>query len=209
MGRFMATLTAKRLLPALALVLACAGCRRAEVTLASIPKTRSEPAPQQPEPPQPAAPPTSPPPEFATAAEGAPALKWTLPGGWTETHPGGMRYATLKPPAGSVDVSVIVLAGPAGGELANVNRWRGQIGLGEIGQAALAKARVTIRAKAGDVAVYDFSSGGEKKSRMVAALASNGDRTWFLKMLGDAPEVKTARADFNHLLQSLHFDGAN
>ena len=205
MASCMAKLTAKPRVALLALVLACAACRAAEVTVASVPK-----APAEVVAPVSAAPPVAPQHQFATAEEGAPALKWTLPGGWTETHPGGMRYATLKPSAkGSVDVSVIVLSGPAGGELANVNRWRGQIGLGEIEEGALAKARVTIRAKAGDVSVYDFSSDGEKKSRMVAALASSGDRTWFLKMLGDAAEVKTASADFNHLLKSLRFDVAN
>lgn len=120
-----------------------------------------------------------------------------------------MRFATLKPPNGSVDVSVVVLSGPAGGELANVNRWRGQIGLSSLEEPALAKARVILGAKAGDVAVYDFSSDGEKKSRMVVALASNGDRTWFVKMLGDAAEVKSARAGFNQILSSLHFDAAN
>ncbi len=58
-------------------------------------------------------------------------LRWTLPQGWKEVQGGGpMRYATLTPPvAGKLDVSVIVLPGPAGGELANVNRWRNQIGL--------------------------------------------------------------------------------
>ncbi len=207
MGRYMATLGAnKSWVALLALLLSGAGCRRAEVTVASVPKDRSEPA----APPSPAQP-SAEPPAFATADEaGTPALKWTLPGGWTETHPGGMRYATLKPPApGSVDVSVIVLAGPAGGELANVNRWRSQIGLSALNEAALAQARVTLRAKAGLVSVYDFSSDGEKKSRMVAALATIGGRTWFLKMLGQASEVNNARADFNRLLQSLHFDGAN
>ena len=194
MARCMATPPARSLVAVSALVLACAGCRRDEVTLASVPKEQSRPVA---------------PPAFATAEEGGPALKWTLPGGWTETHPGGMRFATLKPPDGSVDVSVVVLSGPAGGELANVNRWRGQIGLSAIGEPALAKARVILHARAGDLAVYDFASDGQKKSRMVAALATIGDRTWFLKMLGDAAEVKTARAGFDHLLQSLHFDAAN
>jgi len=209
---------AKSWLVLFALVLA--GCRPAEVTVASVPKGQGEPeAPQQVAPPALAGAALSPsaeaaaspsPPAFATAEEGAAALRWTLPGGWTESHPGGMRYATLKPPAaGSVDVSVVVLAGPAGGELANVNRWRGQIGLPALEESALVKARATVRAKAGEVAVYDFSSEGEKKSRMVAALASNGGRTWFVKMLGDATEVKSVRADFNDLLTSLHFDAAN
>ena len=89
------------------------------------------------------------------------ALKWTLPKGWTDAAGSGMRYATLKPPVpGRVDVSVVVLPGPAGGELANVNRWRGQIGLAPIDHQALAAARTALETKAGVVSVYDFSSEG-------------------------------------------------
>jgi hypothetical protein len=139
------------------------------------------------------------------------ALAWTLPKGWSQDVAGGMRYATLKPPAavpGKVDVSVVVLPGPAGGELANVNRWRGQIGLPPIGDAELVAARRKVRSKAGELALYDFTSEGEKKSRMVAALAEVDGSTWFLKLAGDAEPVAVARPDFLKLLESLR-RGAN
>jgi hypothetical protein len=139
---------------------------------------------------------------------GAAALRWTLPAGWTEAARGtGMRYATLAAPVeGRVDVSVTVLPGAAGGELANVNRWRNQIGLGPIDERELAAARKTVRTKAGPVSVYDFSNDGAK-SRVVAGLASARDgSTWFVKMTGDAAPVAAARADFLRLLESLRFE---
>jgi len=115
-----------------------------------------------------------------------------------------MRYATLKPAvAGKVDVSVVVLPGPAGGELANVNRWRGQIGLPPLDEGALGKARQTVRSKAGEVSLYDFTSEGQAKSRLVAGLISAGGNTWFIKMVGDAGPVGSTRLDFIHLLESL------
>jgi hypothetical protein len=135
------------------------------------------------------------------------ALRWTLPKGWTESVAGGMRYATLKAPgAGKLDVSVVVLPGPAGGELANVNRWRGQIGLGPIDEAALAKARVAVKAKVGEVALYDFTSEGAARSRVVAGLLSVGGNTWFVKMVGDLDPVAAARRDFIRILESLRLD---
>jgi len=133
-------------------------------------------------------------------------LAWTLPKGWSQEVAGGMRYATLKPPAsvpGRVDVSVVVLPGPAGGELANVNRWRGQIGLPPLGDGELAAARKMVRSPAGELALYDFTSEGEKKSRMVAALAEVDGSTWFLKLAGDAEPVGTVRPDFLKLLESI------
>ena len=135
-------------------------------------------------------------------------LKWSLPKGWSEASGEGMRYATFKSPvAGRHEATVVVLPGPAGGELANVNRWRGQIGLGPIDEAALASARVVVKTKAGALNVYDFTSEGQAKSRMVAGLISTPDgNTWFLKLTGDAGPVTKAKPDFMRILESLRLD---
>jgi hypothetical protein len=118
-----------------------------------------------------------------------------------------MRLATLTPPVpGKIDGSVVVLAGAAGGELANVNRWRGQISLPPLDGAALASARKVVQAKAGPVTVYDFTNDATPASRLVAALAESGGNTWFVKLTGDAAAVGAARADFMKLLGSLRFE---
>ncbi len=121
-----------------------------------------------------------------------------------------MRYATLRAPVdGRLDISVTVLPGPAGGELANVNRWRGQIGLPSLDEAALVAARKALRTRAGPVSLYDFTSAGEKKSRVVAGLALVDGNTWFIKMTGDASAVEKAHADFLRIVESLRLDTAN
>jgi hypothetical protein len=135
-------------------------------------------------------------------------MKWVAPKGWTETPGSGMRYATLTPPgAGKVELSVVVLPGPAGGEPANVNRWRGQIGLPPLEEAALAANRKAVKTKAGQVAVYDFTSLGESKTRMVAGLLATADgNTWFFKLMGDADPVAKAKPSFMKYLETLHLD---
>ena len=135
-------------------------------------------------------------------------LKWSLPKGWSEVPGEGMRFATFKSPVqGRHEATVVVLPGAAGGELANVNRWRGQIGLGPIDEAALAAARTVVKSKAGDLNVYDFTSEGQAKSRMVAGLISTPDgNTWFLKLTGDAGPVAKAKPDFMRILESLRLD---
>ena len=187
------------------------GCRRDEITHVKVPKEASAPSLARPAnmatPPGAAGDGEVPPPPVPT---GASALKWTLPRGWTETMAGGMRYATLKAPVtGRIEASVVVLPGPAGGELANVNRWRGQIGLSPIDEAALASARKIVKSKAGSVSVYDFSSGGQKESRVIAGMVVASGNSWFVKMTGDADPVAAARADFIHLLETLRFEDAN
>lgn len=141
-------------------------------------------------------------------APGGGGLRWSLPKGWSEAKGGGpMRYATLKPAVpGKVEVSVIVLPGPAGGELANVNRWRNQIGLPPLADADLPASRKTLKAGVGPVSVYDFTSDGQKKSRVVAGLTQDGGSTWFVKLSGDAEAVSAARPAFMSLLESLRPD---
>jgi hypothetical protein len=190
---------------ALALVLA-GGCRRDEVTHYRVPKETAgaglTPASVTAPPPGMAGEVPPPPPPSGDAR-----LTWTLPAGWSQSLTGGMRYATLKTPVpGKLDVSVVVLPGPAGGELANVNRWRSQIGLPPLDEAAMAKARKTLATKAGPLAVYDFTSEGQQKSRVVAGLAEAGGSTWFLKMTGDEKPVASARAEFIRLLESLRLE---
>ncbi len=142
------------------------------------------------------------------APSGKAALKWTLPKGWADEPAGGMRFATLKVPVtGKLDASVVVLPGTAGGELANVNRWRGQIGLPPIDEATLTSERTVLKTKAGDLSVFDFTSEGQIKSRMVAGLITTADgNTWFLKLTGDAGPVGQAKPDFMRLLGSIHLD---
>jgi hypothetical protein len=183
--------------------LVAAGCDRDEVTYFRVPK--SAPAPSATAATAPAGMAAEGP-----AAAGRPAsggLRWTLPAGWTESQGGQMRYATLKPPVqGKIDASVVVLPGPAGGELANVNRWRNQIGLPPLDEAALAAARKVVRTKAGPLNVYDFTNGGKAGSRVVAGLTESGGNTWFVKLSGDATAVGAARDDFMKLLRSLRFE---
>jgi hypothetical protein len=199
-------------LTALALVLLAGGCRRDEVSsyrvakeapaspegasgdpLAASHRVASAPpgmAGEVPTPPRPS---------------GAEALTWTLPGGWGQSFPGGMRFATFKVPgSGKIDASVVTLPGDAGGELPNVNRWRGQIGLGPTDEAGLAAARTSVKSRAGQVSVYDFTSEGTRKSRLIAAILMVDGSSWFIKLTGDAEPVGAARPAFVALLESLH-----
>jgi hypothetical protein len=117
-----------------------------------------------------------------------------------------MRYATLKPDTpGAIDGSVIALPGPAGGELANVNRWRGQIGLPPFDDAGLSAARKLVPSPAGQVAVFDFATEGEGAKRMIAGVVVAGGQSWFVKLTGDAAPMAAAAPAFQALLASLKF----
>jgi hypothetical protein len=183
------------------------GCNRDQVQSTRVEKI---PPPASPTPLPPGHPPMGTPPAAMPAngvpppprPQGGQALTWTLPAGWTTAQAGGMRYATLKPPAAvNAEVSVVMLSGPAGGELANVNRWRSQLGLSAVEEAALASARKSVKCKAGQVAVFEFANAG---NRMVVGLLATADgNTWFLKLMGGDAPVSEAKPDFLKLLGTL------
>jgi len=130
----------------------------------------------------------------------------TLPKGWTQTRASASGTPTLKPVAqGKIDVSVWCSPVPPAAArerepLARPDR------LGPIDESALAAVKSSMKTKAGAVAVYDLVSGGERRSRMLAAILASEEGTWFIKMLGDERPVASARPDFLRLLRSLRFD---
>jgi hypothetical protein len=186
----------------LLIILVASACREETITRARVPKDA----------PRAAAPMAAMPPasgaagpgggEFATASRaGGP--RWTLPKGWTEKAGTGMRAATLIPPGGGkAEVTVIALPGDSGGELANANRWRGQIGLGPVDEAGLAKTRTRLSAKAGRVDLYDFTS-ADGKTRLAAGVLVLDGTSWFFKLVGEASAVADALPRFKTLLESL------
>ena len=89
-------------------------------------------------------------PSVAPPTSDGPRLTCDTPQGWTPGSAGGMRKLAFVVQDGErkVEITAIDLAASAGGLLPNVNRWRGQIQLGEITQEELDKA-VTPDARGG------------------------------------------------------------
>jgi hypothetical protein len=160
--------------------------RSAEATSAAVPAHSSSPS--MPTPAQ-------------QRSAGSSVVRWTLPQGWSELPAKGMRKATLRAPSG-VEMSVIALAGMAGGVLENVNRWRRQIGLvNPIAQEALDKNAQTVKSSLGAVLVVDYS---HKEQRLLAAILPYGGQAWFFKITGEPVAVGKAKPAFLELLKGLH-----
>ena len=137
-------------------------------------------------------------------------LSWTAPAGWKEIAGSGMRVASFELPKteGKAEVTVVALPGDVGGELANVNRWRGQLALPPIAQEDLPPARATVRTRLGALFVYDFTGSGEKKTRLVAGMIQVSGTMWFFKLMGDQKAVAAAKPAFLKLLEGLKNDAA-
>lgn len=139
-------------------------------------------------------------PEAHPPAAPAGELAWELPPGWEvspEARP--MRWATLVAPGG-LEVAITRFPGDVGGKLANVNRWRGQVGLGPIGEPGLPEALRPVEGAALPVELVDLTGGQE---RLLAALLEGQGETWFLKLQGPLDQVAPLEPGFQALLRSL------
>lgn len=93
-------------------------------------------------------------------ADGVP--KWKLPNNWRETPGTGIRFATLEVKSGDTDleISVTSLPKPPGDDsaynLANINRWRGQLQLGPLPANALARESEQVDYKGGTAILVDI-----------------------------------------------------
>lgn len=143
-------------------------------------------------------------------AQGPP-LQYTLPPGWQEKPLSTMRLASFNAPGPngkSADVSVVSLSGMAGGDLANVNRWRDQVKLGPIDENALQQEAEHLKANGHDYLVVDLASGAPigdppEKQRIIAAILDENERSWFIKMTGEETAVAAQKNAFTDFLRSL------
>jgi hypothetical protein len=140
-----------------------------------------------------------------------PKLKYTLPDGWKEKALTQLRVASFEVPdhGKTADVSVIPLSGTAGGDLANVNRWRGQVGLSPLPETALQKLaeKVEVAGQAADL--YDVTGtapGSGDEERIIGVISHRDDTAWFFKLTGEAALVEKQKANFIAFLKSVDFD---
>lgn len=194
---------------AAALVLAAtlAGCGRNGI---EVYRTAKEPATAQDQAQTPAGLPAGHP----DPANPTPTLEWKLPSGWQEAPAGEMRVASFRVPGKDgkqADVSVIPLPGMAGGDLGNVNRWRGQVGLSAVTEDDLAKLGQPVQMDGQTAQLYDQGGqtpGSSEKARILAALLRRNGVAWFFKMTGDDELVAQQKPAFVAFLESVKFTTA-
>lgn len=136
-----------------------------------------------------------------------PGLQWTAPAGWQSEPASAMRKATYRATGAngaSAELAVTAFPGDVGGELANVNRWRNQLGLAPLGAAELAPAITRLSVNGLEVSVVDFTNDASPATRMLGAIVPFGDATWFFKFTGPPELLEAEKAAFFALVQSLH-----
>jgi hypothetical protein len=183
------------------------GCQKEEITTYRIPKEQHPSAKTAASTP----PATSPTPAggdmantAVATASGAP-LAWTPPAAWTAKPAGAMRKGsyTVKGDEGEADFAITAFPGDVGGDLANLNRWRGQLSLPPLNQSDFAAATQHVDHNGLHMTVVDIVGTGDKPQRILGAMIPHGGATWFFKLMGPSALVAREKPAFTAFLATI------
>ncbi|QQE12146.1 hypothetical protein JD969_01325 [Planctomycetota bacterium] len=102
-------------------------------------------------------------------------------------------------------VTVSSLRGDGGGELANLNRWRGQIGLTPVASMSEQKSQ-TITVDGQEAKVYYLGNEKSGQAILIASIANNAQgKTWYIKMTGKPEVISQNASGFTEFLKTIQF----
>ena len=131
---------------------------------------------------------------------------WAIPTDWQIAPAGAMRRATFTVPGGA-EVAITSFPGDVGGDLANVNRWRRQIGLGPIGPEGLSPLLTPTAVACGAPAQIVRLQGGTQST--LAAIVPHEGSTWFAKLTADEATIDQQAETFATFITSWDFHAAD
>jgi hypothetical protein len=132
------------------------------------------------------------PPPTATAGDFAKAA----PAEWKPLPVGDMQLAkfAIPPVRGATgQVSVSVFDDDTGGTLANVNRWRRQIGLSNISSRQLTETVVPLDPKIPGAILVNMTNNSQQ---VIGAIVPRGSLWFFYKLIGNPPAVAPQKEAF-------------
>jgi hypothetical protein len=143
----------------------------------------------------------------SSAYEAAPAsdTPWTVPPAWRESSEVvSMRLATLIIPRedGDVEVAISRFAGEVGGMLANVNRWRGQIGLPPVAAEDLPSLIDSFEAP-GFKGSFLHLEGPQNHMLVASLFEPAADRTWFVRVVSSPEGARAVREEVLEFARSF------
>jgi len=136
---------------------------------------------------------------------------WNPPSSWKANQSGQMivkSFSVSGDGGQKANVAISVFPGNVGGTLANVNRWRAQMGLAPIARKDLPEATQSLEVAGGDAVLVDLTNPKAQagaSTRLVAAIVPQGDRTWFYKLVGDESVVAREKDGFVKFVQAVRY----
>lgn len=142
----------------------------------------------------------------SSGPDSAAALNWHAPPDWRPKPANSMRKGsyTVSRDGVDADLSITAFPGDVGGLAANINRWRGQVGLQPVEEADIGALTQAISANGLRFTLVDLAgSDSAGQQRIMAALVSWQGATWFFKMTGPSALVEGEKPAFVAFLGSV------
>jgi hypothetical protein len=139
-----------------------------------------------------------------SAGDSTAGSKWNAPATWKVVSPGQMQIAKfLVPEQGTAkaDVTIAVFPNSTGGNLANVNRWRNQIGLPPTSESEVAQLAKPLDEKNPDAILVDITNSANNR-QLIGAIVPRGGQWYFFKLMGDAAAVAPQKDAFTQFIQT-------
>jgi len=134
---------------------------------------------------------------------------WIVPGGWEAGKTSSMRLASYNVPmAGGEtgDFSLVQLGGGAGGTMANINRWRGQVGLEPATPEELAEVSHLHNTEQGQQYLHiTLINETNPSSAIIAGIFEQPGYVLFAKLAASSAGVQEAQDSFEAFCNSIVF----
>ncbi len=131
------------------------------------------------------------------------AITWAAPTHWIAKPNGAVRKGSYTVPGdggATADLSITAFPGDTGGLFANVNRWRGQVGLAPIAESELQGSLEHLDTNGFHIEIVTLA--GTSNSLLGAIVPFNG-QTWFFKLAGPAAIITKEKAGFRDFLRTV------
>ena len=136
---------------------------------------------------------------------------WQVPAGWHEVDAGEFlvaKFLVAGEAGAQAAINVSMSAGDGGGLEANVNRWRGQLGLPSLSAAEVASSVQALDLPDGKAMLIEMNGTDARTrqaSRLVGAIVPKGAQTWFYKLMGNQAVVDREKKAFTTFVETAKY----
>ena len=134
-------------------------------------------------------------------------FRWEKPDSWIPSKGSSMRIASFDVPfsTGMGDLSVMELGGDGGGPVANVNRWRGQIGLEPLEENEIMAQAQRGESELGPYQIFQLTNDSSSDRAILAAILSMNNSTLYIKLTASNDGIKELELDFRNFCSSIKY----